>query len=362
MIGAYILAEDGTPMHASKGNAVDPIEILEEFGSDAMRYYAASCALGMDNPFRMKDIKRGVRLCTKLWNMQNFIGKAIEGKSEFDSSNLSTVDKWILSRYTDVLNKVTDLLDEYQFDRSMKAIENFLWHEFADHYIEMVKNRIYEKKDEGALFTLSTIGLGLTKMLATFLPHITEEIYQTFYKELDGSLSLHISSWPEPVLTDEVAQGRGELAKNIIAELRNWKSDQRLPLNAEISLVEIVAGDKTNLFSDIKEDISNTVRAKELNVVDHVEVTETPTAVIPVYAKLGPKFKEKAAEIGNILKSADPKEVSDALGKGEYEIILKSGDKVGITNDFVEIESAKSVHGREMTTLTVDEFTILVGK
>jgi valyl-tRNA synthetase len=294
--------------------------------------------------------------------MQSFIGKAIEGKTEFDSSSLSTVDKWILSRYSDVLGKTTVFMDEYQFDRSMKAIENFLWHEFADHYIEMVKYRIYDKNDEGALYTLFSIGLGLTKMLATFLPHITEEIYQTFYREMDGKISLHVADWPIQILKDEDAENKGELAKNITAELRNWKSEQRLPLNSEISLVEIVAGDKKDLFFDIKEDILNTVRAKELNVVDHVEVTETPVAIIPVFAKLGPKFKENANEIGNILKSADPVEVSKAVGEGGYEITLKSGDKAVIPGDFVKIEKAQKAHGRELSTLTVDGFTVLVGK
>jgi valyl-tRNA synthetase len=362
MIGAYILAEDGTPMHASKGNAVDPIAILEEYGSDSMRYYAANCALGMDNPFRIKDIKRGVRLCTKLWNMQTFIGGAISGKTEFDPSSLSTVDKWILSRYTKVLKETTALMDTYQFDKSMKVIENFLWHELADHYLEMVKYRIYDKVDEGALYTLYTIGLGLTKMLATFLPHITEEIYQTHYAKLDGKASLHISDWPKEILEDEDAKVQGELAKDIIASLRNWKSENRLALNSEIALVEIVAGDKMDLFSDIQDDISNTVRAKKLKVVESVDIEEVPVSVLPVFAKIGPKFKENAHEIANVLKSADAKAVWEAIQGPGYEISLKSGEKAVITGDFVKIEKAQKAHGRELSTLSVNDFTLLVGK
>jgi valyl-tRNA synthetase len=362
MIGAYILAEDGTPMHSSKGNAVDPIAILEEYGSDAMRYYAANCALGMDNPFRIKDIKRGVRLCTKLWNMQSFIGGAISGKTEFDSSNLSSVDKWILTRYSMVLKETTALLDTYQFDKSMKIIENFLWHEFADHYLEMVKYRIYDKSDEGALFTLFTIGLGLTKMLATFLPHITEEVYQSYYRKLDGKESLHISNWPKEIPEDKEAAEKGELAKDIIAALRNWKSENRLALNSEISAVEIVASDKMDLFSDIRDDISSTVRAKELNIVKEVQIEEIPISVKPKFAKIGPKFKANAGEIGNILKSADAKEVFAGVSGEGYEITLKSGEKAQITGDLVEIEMAKKVHGKEFSTLIVGEFTLLVEK
>jgi valyl-tRNA synthetase len=292
MIGAYILAEDGTPMHASKGNAVDPIEILDEYGPDAMRYYAATCALGMDNPFRMRDIKRGVRLMKKLWNVESFIGKAIEGKKAFDGTSLSTIDKWILSRYSKVLNEVTSHLDEYQFDRAMRAMENFLWHEFADHYIELVKYRIYDKKDEGALYTLFTIGLGMAKMFATFLPHITEEVYHSYYKDLDGKVSLHLSDWPDPVLEDKDAIVKGELAKDITAILRNWKSEKGLPLNSEVGLVEIAAGDKIKLDSDIQNDIVSTIRIKELKVVEKIDIEEKPVAV-PNWA---PNSRKKAVK------------------------------------------------------------------
>ncbi len=362
MIGAYILAEDGTPMHASKGNAVDPIELLEEYGSDAMRYYATGCALGMDNPFRTKDVKRGVRLCTKLWNLETFIGKALEGKKEFDDSMVRSVDKWILSRFTQVLREVTAHMDDYQFDKAMKTIENFLWHEFADHYIEMVKHRVYEQKDEGALYTLYTLGLGLAKMLATFLPHLTEEVYHTYFQDLDGKSSIHISDWPEEVMVDEGALEKGELAKDIISALRNWKSDEGLPLNSEIPLVEIVAGDRRHLLAEIETDIANTLRIKELNVVDKMDLKEKPITLKPVYAKLGPEFKEKSGEIGNKLKAADPVEVSEALeGKG-YELALDSGENILITKDFVKVEKAAISHGKEMGTLSVNGFTLLIGK
>jgi valyl-tRNA synthetase len=362
MIGAYILAEDGTPMHASKGNAVDPIDILDEYGSDAMRYYAASCALGMDNPFRIKDIKRGVRLCTKFWNLESFIGKAISDKKEFDNSSLSVVDRWILSKYTRLIEKATEQMESYQFDKAMKLIEDFLWHELADHYIEMVKYRIYEEKDEGALYTLFTMGLGMAKLLATFLPHVTEEVYHTFYKEIEGAKSIHLSSWPEKIEENEDAEQKGELAKDIIASLRNWKSELGLPLNSEIAMVEIVAGDNKELFMEIKKDISNTIRSKELLISEKVDLVETPTAVKPNYAKLGPEFKEKSSEIGTKLKAAEPYEVSRAMEGEGYKLTLDSGDKILVTKDFVEIDKSFIAHGKHMDTLSVQGFTVLVAK
>jgi valyl-tRNA synthetase len=212
------------------------------------------------------------------------------------------------------------------------------------------------------LYTLYEIGLGLTKMLATFLPHITEEVYQTYYKELDGKSSLHISSWPEEIIMDEDAQIKGEIAKDVIAALRNWKSELGLALNSELNLVEIVAGDKIDLFSETKDDITKTVRAKELNIVDSVQIEERPVSVKPKYAQIGPKFKQNANEIGNILKSADAQAVFKGISGDGYEITLKSGEKAQITGDLVEIEMAKKIHGKELSAISVGEFTVLVEK
>jgi hypothetical protein len=148
----------------------------------------------------------------------------------------------------------------------------------------------------------------------------------------------------------------------MVASLRNWKSECRLPLNCELAQIDIVAGDQKNLFSDILEDIANTVRAKNLNVVEEMEISEVPVAVKPIYAKLGPKFKADAAEIGNILKSADAKDVYEGISGSGYEITLKSGEKAVITGDLVDITMAKSAHGKELATLSVGEFTVLVEK
>ncbi|UCH89058.1 MAG: valine--tRNA ligase, partial [Thermoplasmata archaeon] len=123
MMGGFILAPDGTPMHASKGNVIDPFEILDNYGADAIRYYAASCALGKDNAFRWKDVKEGVRVARKLWNLELLISKSLpEDLSELSNfkpdNNLSLIDKWILARYNQVLRESTEAMDNFQFDKA----------------------------------------------------------------------------------------------------------------------------------------------------------------------------------------------------------------------------------------------------
>ena len=198
MMGGFILSEDGTPMHASLGNVIDPLQVIDEYGTDAFRCYAASCALGEDNPFRRKDVVRGTKLLRKLWNVQQFIGNIIKEGKPKKPKKLQDIDQWILTKYSKLVNKCTEQMDVFDYSQAMKEIEYFLWHELADHYLEMIKGSLYNKENvESIQYTLYTVGLGIVKLFAPFFPHITEEIYHDFYKDYEGDDSIHLSAWPE---------------------------------------------------------------------------------------------------------------------------------------------------------------------
>jgi len=218
MIHGFIMAPDGTPMHSSLGNVIDPIPILEEYGADALRYYASTCSLGEDNAFREKDVKHGRKLLTKLWNIGRFIGNVVKERPE--RKDLRLPDLWILSRYSRMVDAVTEHYDNYAFDKAMRELEGFAWHELADHYLEMIKYRT-RTDDEGVRYTLFTTFLGIIKMMSPVLPHVTEEIYQEFFRELDGSKSVHVSEWPSADLFDENEEIRGEFLRDVISGIRN---------------------------------------------------------------------------------------------------------------------------------------------
>ena len=122
MMGGFILSEDGTPMHASLGNVIDPLDVIKEYGADAFRCYAASCALGEDNPFRQKDVVRGTRLLNKLWNVEKFISNLIKDKPG-KKPELIDIDKWILTKYSKIVKKCTELMDAFDYSQAMKEIE-----------------------------------------------------------------------------------------------------------------------------------------------------------------------------------------------------------------------------------------------
>jgi len=335
MMGGFILSEDGTPMHASQGNVIDPLEVINEFGADAFRCYAASCALGEDNPFRKKDVVRGVKLLRKICNVQNFVINLLNDDKP-QKTDLIDIDKWILTKYSKLIKKCNKQMDCFDYSQTMKDVEYFLWHEFADHYIEMIKASVYENKNIDSIrYTMYTVGLGVLKLFAPFLPHITEEIYDNFYKKYEADKSIHVSSWPEIVLIDENAEKTGESVKNYISQVRSWKSEQGIALNAPLNSVAtygskgLISGFKLNnsiIISTLKYPVGHSF------IVGKPDIEEKISKVSPVYAKIGPFFKNDAKKLSNWIK-------------GNQEEIIKIIENTG--DVFVSDISALSVDFKE---------------
>ena len=352
MIHGFIMAPDGTPMHSSVGNVINPIPIIEEYGADALRYYACTCSMGTDHAFREKDVVRGRKLCNKIFNIGKFVGPRFDSRPVMPSE-LRTSDRWILSRYSDTVSSVTQHFESYQFDKAIRDIENFIWHEFADHYVEMAKAR----KDDAVRFTIYTVLLGSVKMLAPFMPHIAEEVYQEHFRKYEGVKSIHLSSWPDAVLTDRDAESVGGILKDVIAAIRSWKSEKKMPLNAEIRMVELI-GDAMMLKS-AREDIIETVKVKDFEIVLKADVTEEIIAVKPVHAKLGPAFRGLAKQIVAEISKMDPAKVASSLNSGGVELMI-DGKKVLLTEELLELEKCLILNGKRVETIQVGDILVAI--
>jgi len=360
MMGGFILATDGNPMHTSLGNVIDPLEIIKEEGTDPLRYYAAKCKLGEDNPFRYKDLVRGKRLMKKLWNTENFVGKSMErvGSKNLDMKSLNIADRWILSLYSGVVEKCTSHLENFEYSDAIREAEYFLWHEFADHYIEMAKHRIYDEHDKNAAGVLYTVGLGVLKLLAPFLPHITEEIYHKHYKKYEGNESIHISPWPEPVLSDPEAEGKGEVIKSIISALRDWKSRNGMPLNAQLKKVDVIAPKNADIVRGGEEVISGTMNISSLDIsVDLPPSIKEVKVVTPIHSRIGPEFKKNSrAVIEEIGRNGDS--IAKSFEKGDNYYFKSDGGEMEIRPEHVEIE--KRLKGRGVDLISVGDIIISI--
>ena len=353
MIHGFIMAPDGTPMHSSIGNVIDPIPILEESGADALRYFAASCALGIDHSFRKEVVVRGRKLCNKVFNLGNFVGRFFENVPT-EMPELRTSDRWIISKFSKTAESVKDHFFNYEFDKAMKEIEGFIWHEFADNYVEMVKAR----NDDAVKYTLYNVFLGAIKMLAPVMPHVTEEVYQTAFRAIDGNKSIHLTSWPEPIFVDEEAEAAGEVLKDVLAEIRAWKGEKKIPLNAELALIELVGADAEKLKTAVA-DIQETTKAKDITIAPEAKLTEEIVAVKPVHAKLGPAFKAQAKAIVSAVAAMDVKDAAAQLANGAIEVEI-DGEKVAVDAQYFEAEKLLMLDGKAVDTLQVGNVLVLI--
>ncbi|HLC78972.1 MAG TPA: valine--tRNA ligase [archaeon] len=274
MISGHALDPKGRKMSKSLGNVIDPSEIIEKYSADMLRYWAGSGSLGEDLPFQEKEFISAKKFLTKLKNASSFVATKLDGiklgEFEKEKKNLRTIDKWALSRFEAVKKQATEALEEYQFSKALYAIRNFFWLEFADFYLEEVKYRVYEEhpSKKAAQLTLAKITTELLKMLAPFLPHITEEIFSQNFKSYAKEKSIHLEKWPEfeKELVDEKSERAGEIAKEIIALIRKHKSEKGVALNAQIGKVKVFLEKDRELFELVEEDIKNTMKVNEISL------------------------------------------------------------------------------------------------
>jgi valyl-tRNA synthetase len=361
MIDGFILSPDGTPMHASLGNAIDPIETLQEYGGDVFRYLASLCALGQDSNFRPPDLVRGRRFLEKFWNVQQFIRLAVEKAPDSEMGNRpeNILDRWALDRLSRLIRQVRGYYDDFDFPSAMREIQYFVWHELADHYVELVKSRVYSGDDPSVASVLRTLGLATTKLLAPILPHITEEVYQQLYRSFDGAESVHVSSLPEAPKEDPEARAPGEFAKEVAAAVRRWKSEKGISLNRPLSSVEIITriGGAQKASSDIKAAIA----ADQLEIIqEDPTLRQEPICLRPNHATIGPRFRKATREVISRLAEARPAEVAEALKAEGWTIELSDGSEATLTGEDVQIEYGWVSRGHAVNALSVADSIVVI--
>ena len=235
LIHGLVRDSQGRKMSKSLGNGIDPLEIIEEYGADALRFtLITGNAPGNDMRFYMERVEASRNFANKVWNASRFIQMNMpEDGIDLDKKpdNFTDADKWILSKANKVAKDVTENLDKYEIGIAADKIYNFIWEEFCDWYIEMVKPRLYNDDDEtkyAALWTLQKVLIDSLKLLHPYMPFITEEIFCNLQ---DKEESIMISDWPE--FSDEYDFAEEEEAVETIKEtvraIRNVRSEMNVP-------------------------------------------------------------------------------------------------------------------------------------
>ena len=333
VINGMVFGEDGNKMSKSRPEfVVGPEEVIEKYGADPLRTWAANSVPGSDVIFDWKDIKHGYRFLRKFWNAFRFISMQIfdeEVSYGEVKDNLGPIDLWILSKLNNLNKKVDAAFADYNFADTITSIERFFWHDFCDEYIEAVKYRLYtdvsDESRKAAKYTLKTVVETSLKLLAPIAPFFTEEVYQYFSDE-----SIHTTLWPEVYdeLISEDMETKGETTVELIDEVRRFKSASKIPLNAELAEVNVYTSDDSlvEVFNEFDADIKGTLKISNLAISSgKPEVHEKIIEVEPDMSQIGPTFKGDAGKIIGYLKSTDIDEIGSVLDENHE---LSIGDIV----------------------------------
>ena len=225
----------GRKMSKSLGNGIDPLEVIDKYGADALRYtLITGNAPGNDMRFYWERVEASRNFANKVWNASRFIMmNDPDNKVTADSAmpdNLTAADKWILSKMNNLIKEVTDNMEKYELGIAVAKLNDFIWEEFCDWYIEMVKPRLYNDEDTtkiAAIWTLKKVLIDALKLLHPYMPFITEEIFCNIQ---DKEESIMISSWP--VYKDEYSFAEDENAietiKTAVRNIRNLRAEMNV--------------------------------------------------------------------------------------------------------------------------------------
>ncbi|MFM1917798.1 MAG: hypothetical protein RJB01_1313 [Actinomycetota bacterium] len=275
-ISGWILDPDRKKMSKSKGNVVTPMAMLDEYSSDAVRYWAASGRPGTDTAFDVGQMKIGRRLAIKILNASKFA--LMQEAQENDGAITEPLDRALLARLAHTVRTATEAFEDYNYARALEVAETFFWN-FTDDYVELVKERAYGAQGEAAAAsakaTLATALSTLLRLFAPFLPFTTEEVWSWWQEG-----SIHRATWPESAHLEALAQGADATLIDDVAEVltqvRKVKSDAKASMRAEISSATVAAPDaQGKRIALAGADIKAAGRINELNMSsgDQLQVT-----------------------------------------------------------------------------------------
>lgn len=251
IIHGLVRDEHGVKMSKSLGNGVDPLEVVEKYGADALRFsLILGISFGNDIRYIPAKVEQGANFANKLWNASKFVLMNLEDYDEkYDLSKLAIEDKWILSKANRLAKEMATNIDNYDLGVATQKIYDFIWNEFCDWYIEIVKTRLYDKTCQTrkeAQFTLNTVLEYSLKMLHPIMPFVTEEIYTKLY---NNDETIMISEWPQfkDEFNFEEEENNIEMLKNIIGEIRNVRNNMNVHPSRKSKLI-FVTGKYENLI------------------------------------------------------------------------------------------------------------------
>lgn len=291
--GHALSAARGKISKSKSHGETSPMTLIEQESADALRYWATSVRTGNDTPFSPETIATGRRLATKLWNASRFAESRLEGltrealASETLPTTLLPTDRWLLSQLARTVAYATAELANGEYSTARAEVERFFWSDLCDNYLELAKARLYHESGserEAAQWTLYHALLIALKLLAPYMPYITEEIYQSLFREWDGATSIHISAWPHAhsEWIDTEAEETGKTILELLRQVRRHKAEYGRSVGAELEKMHIrMQSAQRSALEAALIDLKSATRARNIVFEEH--------GCLEAYSSLGEK-------------------------------------------------------------------------
>ena len=296
LIHGLVRDSQGRKMSKSLGNGIDPLEVIDQYGADALRFMLVTGnSPGNDMRFYMERVEAARNFANKLWNASRFVFMNIDEEimngvtRESVEDNLTIADKWIISRANNVVKEVIDNMDKFDLGIAAQKIYDFAWTEYCDWYIEIVKPRLYGDDVEAkkaALYTLTYVLETILKLLHPYMPFITEEIY-TYLPTVEGSIV--IAEWPHYKEEDNMASEEEmmELAMDGIRNIRNARAEMDVPPSKKAKVIIVPAEGKKSAVEATKEYFVTLASASMVEIAETEEnIPEDAVSVVINGAKI----------------------------------------------------------------------------
>ncbi len=325
----------GRKMSKSLGNGIDPLEIIEQYGADALRLtLITGNAPGNDMRFYYERVENSRNFANKVWNASRFIMMNMDGNEveEVPASRLQPVDKWILSRLNDLVREATDNMENFELGIAVQKVYDFIWDEFCDWYIEMVKPRLYQAKDgedaeakresrNAALWTLKTVLIDALKLLHPYMPFITEEIFCTLQSREE---SIMVSRWPVYAEDRHFEKEEKDIAviKEAVRGIRNVRSEMNVaPGKKTAVFVASERADILDTFTEGKLFFASLAGASEVTMIHRQGGSAEPAGQTQTEAAgAAVQGEEEMKAAGAAVQGEEEMKAAGAAVQGEEEM------------------------------------------
>ena len=256
IIHGLVRAEDGRKMSKSLGNGIDPLEVIDKYGTDSLRWFlTTTSSLGLDFRYEEEKVASSWNFINKLWNISRYV--LLKNEENNPSESLSNIDKWIITRLNKTIKEVTKHMDKYEFNLAGTSLYNFIYDDFSSWYVELSKNNKTKETTE----TLNYVLINILKLLHPFMPFVTEEIYSNFTKD-----SIMISNYPKYNKNEIYDETSTNNLIEVITNIRRIKQDKNIK--------DFYIETKSNIIKDNIETIKLLTKLKEKSTYNKEERQE----------------------------------------------------------------------------------------